>query len=260
MGLPGMTDGWRPVKGLLTYMESAWQHADSGIWEVRGGPRDFTHSKVMSWVVFDRAVRMIEDFGFGGDEGRTMVPHLRALRDRIHAEVCERGFNPRVGAFTQSYGSEVLDASVLVIPHYEFLPATDPRVQGTVAAVERDLLRDGFVLRYDTKHGADALPGSEGAFLACTYWLADNYAMAGRLAEAEALFERLLAIRNHVGLLAEEYDSQLERQVGNFPQAFSHLALILSAHVIETQTLRQARPERSHRDRTKVSTPSVARV
>ena len=176
----------------------------------------------------------IQEFGLGGDEGKKMLAHLGALRERIHAEVCERGFNPRVGAFTQSYGSEALDASVLVIPHYGFLPGTDPRMQGTVAAIEKELLRDGFVLRYGTEHGTDGLPGSEGAFLACTFWLADNYAFAGRIAEAEELFERLLDLRNHLGLLSEEYDPKLQRLIGNFPQAFSHLALILTARIIES--------------------------
>jgi GH15 family glucan-1,4-alpha-glucosidase len=161
-----------------------------------------------------------------------MLPHLCALRDTVHTEVCERGFNPRVGAFTQSYGSEALDASVLVIPYFGFLPASDPRVKGTVAAIEKNLVRDGFVLRYDTAHGTDGLPGSEGAFLACTFWLADNYAYAGRISDAEALFERLLALRNHLGLLSEEYDSTRHRQISNFPQAFSHLALILTANNI----------------------------
>jgi GH15 family glucan-1,4-alpha-glucosidase len=187
-------------------------------------------------VFFDRAVKTIDEFGFGGDEGRQMLPHLRSLRDRIHSEVCSRGFNPRVQAFTQSYGSDVLDASVLVIPYYGFLPATDPRMRSTVAAIEKELLRDGFVLRYDTRHGNDGLPGSEGAFLACTFWLADNYAFSGRIKEAENLFERLLSLRNHLGLLSEEYDSKLQRQIGNFPQAFSHLALILSAHNIENMS------------------------
>jgi GH15 family glucan-1,4-alpha-glucosidase len=139
-----------------------------------------------------------------------------------------------VGAFTQSYGSEVLDASVLVIPHVGFLPAADPLVQSTVRAIEKDLLRDGFVLRYDTENGIDGLPGSEGAFLACTFWLADNYAFAGRVTEAEELFERLLHLRNHLGLLSEEYDPRLRRQIGNFPQAFSHLSMILTAHNIES--------------------------
>ncbi len=232
--MTGAADTWRPFVALLDHVERAWQRPDNGIWEVRGGLRHFTHSKVMAWVAVDRSTKAIEELGMGGDEGRAMLPHLRALRQRIHAEVCERGFNPRVGAFTQSYGSDLLDASVLVIPHYNFLPGEDPRVKGTVAAIEKTLYRDGFVLRYETEHGTDGLPGSEGAFLACSFWLADNYAFAGRLAEAEELFERLLALRNPLGLLAEEYDPQLQRQVGNFPQGFSHLALIFTAHVIDT--------------------------
>src|SRR5881296_1043446 len=233
MGLPRTMEGWQAVKDLITFVEDAWQRPDDGIWEVRGGRRHFTHSKVMAWVFFDRAVKAIQEFGFGGDEGRKILPHLCALRDRVHAEVCDRGFNPKVGAFTQSYGSDALDASVLVIPYFGFLPASDSRVQGTVAAIEKHLVRDGFVLRYDTECGTDGLPGSEGAFLACTFWLADNYAFAGRVSEAEALFERLLALRNHLGLLSEEYDSKLRRQISNFPQAFSHLALILTASNIE---------------------------
>ena len=183
----------------------------------------------MAWVAIDRVARSIDEFGAGGDEGRRMLPHLAALAERIHDEVCERGFNPSVGAFTQSYGSTNLDASVLLIPHVGFLPGSDPRVQGTVAAVEKGLLRDGFVLRYATEHGTDGLPGTEGAFLACSFWLADNYAFTGRLQEAEALFERLLALRNPLGLLSEEYDPTLKRQISNFPQAFSHLALIMTA-------------------------------
>jgi GH15 family glucan-1,4-alpha-glucosidase len=237
LGMPsGEEVGWTVLEDLILFMEEAWQRADDGIWEVRGGRRHFTHSKVMAWVFFDRTLRTIDEMGFGGDEGRKMLPHLNAIRNRIHYEVCSRGFNPRVQAFTQSYGSDVLDASVLVIPHYGFLPATDPRVRSTVAAIEKDLLRDGFVLRYDTRHGTDGLPGSEGAFLACTFWLADNYAFAGRIKEAETLFERLLSLRNHLGLLSEEYDSKLQRQIGNFPQAFSHLALIGTAHNIENMS------------------------
>jgi GH15 family glucan-1,4-alpha-glucosidase len=187
----------------------------------------------MAWVAFDRLVRAIEEFGSGGEPAKKQLPHWRALRERIHAEVCERGFNPRVGAFTQSYGSDLLDASVLVIPHFGFLPGTDPRVRGTVAAIERGLVKDGFVLRYSTEHGTDGLPGTEGAFLACSFWLADNYAFGGRLAEAEELFDRLLGLRNHLGLLSEEYDPSLQRQIGNFPQAFSHLALIVTAQNID---------------------------
>lgn len=238
MGLQRRDEGLDLLKSLITFMEDAWQHPDDGIWEVRGGRRHFTHSKVMAWVFFDRAAQAIQEFGIGRGEGQKMLPRICSLRDRIHSEVCERGFNPRIGAFTQSYGSEALDASVLTIPYFGFLPAGDPRMRGTVAAIEKQLVRDGFVLRYDPKECADGLPGSEGAFLACTFWLADNYAFAGRLSEAEALFERLLALRNHLGLLSEEYDSNHRRQIGNFPQAFSHLALILTAQNIENNAAR----------------------
>jgi GH15 family glucan-1,4-alpha-glucosidase len=233
MGLSGTEQGWKAIWEVVAFLERAWQRPDDGIWEVRGGRRHFTHSKMMAWVAVDRVIKAIQEFGIGGDEGRRMVPHLGALRERIHGEICERGFNPRVGAFTQSYGSDLLDASVLVIPHFGFLPGTDPRMRGTVAAIEKGLVKDGFVLRYGTEHGTDGLPGTEGAFLACSFWLADNYAFVGRLAEAEELFERLLALRNHLGLLSEEYETNLGRQIGNFPQAFSHLALILTACIIE---------------------------
>ncbi len=233
LGLAGRADAWPPTKALIEFMERAWQRPDDGIWEVRGGRRHFTHSKVMAWVAVDRAVRSIVELDIGGDEGRAMVAQLSALRERIHADVCERGFNPRVGAFTQYYGGDTLDASVLVIPHYGFLPATDPRMLGTVAAVERELLRDGFVLRYATEAGTDGLPGTEGAFLACSFWLVDNYALAGRTHDAEAMFDRLLGLRNHLGLYAEEYDPKLRRQIGNFPQAFSHLAFISSARLLD---------------------------
>jgi GH15 family glucan-1,4-alpha-glucosidase len=233
LGLPPREDAWRPFKTLIEHIEQAWQRPDDGIWEVRGGRRHFTHSKIMAWVAVDRTVKAIEHLGMGDTDGKKLLPHLSALRERIHAEVCQRGWNPRVNSFTQSYGSDVLDASLLVMTHFGFLPASDPRVKGTVAAIEKDLLRDGFVLRYDTAQTGDGLPGTEGAFLACSFWLADNYALAGRLTEAEALFNRLLALRNDLGLLAEEYDPRLRRQVGNFPQAFSHLALITTAHIID---------------------------
>jgi GH15 family glucan-1,4-alpha-glucosidase len=239
MGLSAAEGAWPRLRSLIEFLERAWQREDEGIWEVRGGRRHFTHSKIMAWVAVDRAAGTIEEVGLGGDEGRALLPHLHTLRERIHAEVCERGFSPRVGAFTQSYGSDALDASVLLIPHFGFLPATDPRVEGTVAAIEKHLVRDGFVLRYNTESGADGLPGTEGAFLACSFWLADNYAFAGRVAEAEQLFERLLGLRNHLGLLAEEYDPKLRRQVGNFPQAFSHLALIFTAHLIDAVSQRR---------------------
>jgi len=233
-GLAAREEAWPPLLKLIEFLERAWQQEDDGIWEVRGGRRHFTHSKMMAWVAIDRATRTIDEMGMGGAEGRALLPHLSTLRERIHAEVCERGFNARVGAFTQYYGGETLDASVLVMPHVGFLPASDPRVKGTVAAIEKNLVRDGFVLRYATEAGTDGLPGSEGAFLACSFWLADNYAFAGRIDEAEALFEKLLGLRNHLGLLSEEYDPKLQRQIGNFPQAFSHLALIFTARVIDS--------------------------
>jgi GH15 family glucan-1,4-alpha-glucosidase len=231
-GLAAHDEGWRTADEILSFLESAWQRPDEGIWEVRGGRRHFTHSKVMAWVAIDRAVKAMSEFRAGGD-ATAMLPHLSALRERIHADICERGFNPRVGAFTQSYGSDSLDASVLLMPHVGFLPAGDPRVQSTVAAVERTLLRDGLVRRYVTEDGADGLPGTEGAFLACSFWLADNYTFAHRTHEAEELFDRLLGLRNDLGLLAEEYDPTLQRQLGNFPQGFSHQALIFTAAAIE---------------------------
>src|SRR5688572_8020008 len=209
MGLAAREDAWPPMLKLIEFVEAAWQREDDGIWEVRGGRRHFTHSKVFGWVAIDRAVKTIEEFGIGGQEGAALLPRLHGLRERIREEVLARGFHPGVGAFTQSYGSETLDASLLLLPHVGFLPANDPRMVGTVAAIERGLLRDGFVLRYDTREAKDGLPGVEGAFLACSFWLADNYAFAGRLAEAESLFERLVGLRNHLGLLAEEYDPRL---------------------------------------------------
>jgi GH15 family glucan-1,4-alpha-glucosidase len=233
LGLPEHPMGFHVGLEMVQTLERLWQQPDEGIWEVRGGRRHFTFSKVMAWVAIDRAVRLIEELGTGGEAALQLVPRLRGLRERIHDEVCERSFNPRIGAFTQSYGSDTLDASVLLMPHVGFLPASDPRLRSTVAAVEKELIEDGFVLRYRTEHTADGLAGSEGAFLACSFWLADNYAFAGRHNEAEALFDRLVGLRNHLGLLAEEYEPQLRRQLGNFPQGFSHLALITSAQVLE---------------------------
>ena len=228
-GLSTSEATWALECALILHLEKIWREPDEGIWEVRGGPRHFTHSKVMAWVAFDRAVRSIEEFGLDGP-----VERWRDVRASIHAEVCEHGFDPRQNAFVQSFGGTTLDASLLLIPMVGFLPPDDPRVQGTVAAVERKLLRDGFVLRYDTGAGVDGLPPGEGAFLACSFWLVDNYVLLGRYDEASALFERLLALRNDVGLLAEEYDPHERRQLGNFPQAFSHLALINAAHSLST--------------------------
>jgi GH15 family glucan-1,4-alpha-glucosidase len=217
--------GWMLQAELLQHLETIWAEPDEGIWEVRGGPRHFTYSKVMAWVAFDRAIKSAERFGLKGP-----VERWRAVRGRIHDDVCEHGFNARVGAFVQSYGSEELDASVLLIPLVGFLPATDARMRGTVEAIERRLQVNGFVLRYDPRTGRDGLPGHEGAFLACSFWLADNLVLLGREQDARRLFRRLLALRNDVGLLSEQYDPATSRLVGNFPQAFSHISLINTAH------------------------------
>lgn len=227
-GIDPSARSWQLQKSLLHELESSWMEPDEGIWEVRGPRRHFTHSKVMSWVAFDRAVKAVERFGLEGP-----VERWRALRDSVHGEVCRAGFNESVGAFVQSYGSEHLDASLLMIPLVGFLPASDRRVRATVSAIERGLMHNGFVRRYAPDPAVDGLHGEEGAFLACTFWLADNYAMVGRSRDARELFERLLAIRNDVGLLAEQYDCGRSRQVGNFPQAFSHIGLINTARNIE---------------------------
>jgi GH15 family glucan-1,4-alpha-glucosidase len=216
--------GWALQKSLVRHLESIWEQPDEGLWEVRGGRRHFTHSKVMAWVAFDRVLRTAENFGLPGP-----LQRWRTVRDQIHAQVCERGFDSQKGSFVQSYGSKELDASLLMIPLVGFLPPTDPRVRGTLAAIEKELCVDGFVLRYDSERTADGLPPGEGAFLACSFWFADNLQMQGRTAEAHEWFDRLLSIRNDVGLLAEEYDPVAKRFLGNFPQAFSHLALIGSA-------------------------------
>jgi GH15 family glucan-1,4-alpha-glucosidase len=232
MGGLGITEaGWALQKALLEHLEKVWQEPDEGIWEVRGPRQHFTYSKVMVWVAFDRALASAEAFNLDGP-----LVHWRALRRQIHDEVCRKGFDPDLGSFVQAYGSKQLDASLLLIPAVGFLPPDDPRVRGTVAAVEQDLVEDGFVLRYRTEETADGLPPGEGAFLACSFWLVDTYAQLGRVDDARRLFERLLSITNDVGLLAEEYDPGSKRQVGNFPQAFSHLALINSIHNLSRAT------------------------
>ena len=210
---------------LIAHLETIWDQPDEGIWEVRGGRKHFTHSKVMAWVAFDRAVRSAVEF-----ELEAPLDRWRAIRDTIHRQVCERGFDAEQNSFVQSYGATALDASLLLIPLVGFLPPSDPRVRGTVAAIERNLLRNGLVLRYDTGTGTDGLPAGEGAFLACSFWLVDNYILQGEYDKARTLFNRLLSLRNDVGLLSEEYDPVGKRQLGNFPQAFSHLALINTAH------------------------------
>jgi GH15 family glucan-1,4-alpha-glucosidase len=224
-GLQSLAEGWEFQRALLDHLQGIWHEPDEGIWEVRSGRQQFTYSKVMCWTAFDRAIKAVEAFHLDGP-----VDRWRKVRAEIYDQVCERGFNRDIGAFTQTYGSRALDASALLIANVGFLPCSDPRIQGTIAAIERGLMRDGFVLRYHTTETDDGLPPGEGAFLACSFWLADAYAQAGRRADARKLFERLLAIRNDLGLLAEEYDPQAGRQLGNFPQAFSHVALVNTAH------------------------------
>jgi GH15 family glucan-1,4-alpha-glucosidase len=224
-GLSHSAAGWSLQRALLARLETIWQAPDEGIWEVRGERQHFTHSRIMAWVAFDRTIKSMEAFNLQGP-----VERWRAIRAAIHAEVCDKGFDRQRGTFVRAYGSTALDASALLIPTVGFLPPTDPRVRSTVTAIERALLRDGFVLRYDTEVAADGLPPREGAFLACSFWLVDALVMLGRFDDARVLFERLLSLRNDVGLLAEEYDPAARRLVGNFPQAFSHIALINSAH------------------------------
>ncbi|HXH89058.1 MAG TPA: glycoside hydrolase family 15 protein [Gaiellaceae bacterium] len=222
-------NSWALQGALLANLERRWREPDEGIWEVRGGRRHFTHSKVMAWVAFDRGIRTIEEYGHEGP-----LERWRAARDEIRAEVLERGFDTELNAFVQSYDSKRLDASLLTIPLIGFLPPEDPRVHGTLAAIRAELFTGGFVQRYS--HDAnlvDGLPPGEGSFFLCSFWFVDNLALVGELDEAVEIFERLLGLRNELGLLAEEYDHELGRQVGNFPQAFSHIGLIATAMTLE---------------------------
>jgi GH15 family glucan-1,4-alpha-glucosidase len=223
-GLAPFLAGRSLQRVVLEHLEAIWKEPDDGIWEVRGGRRHFTHSKVMAWVAFDRGVKDAEKYGF-----EAPIDRWRAVRDEIHRTVCARGYNTARRAFTQSFDGTELDASLLLMPAVGFLPIDDARIAGTVTAIERELVSDGLVLRYRTESGADGLPAGEGVFLACSFWLADVYQMQGRIAEANALLDRLLALRNDLGLLSEEYDTKAALQVGNFPQAFSHLALVRTA-------------------------------
>jgi GH15 family glucan-1,4-alpha-glucosidase len=215
---------WAIQREMLAGLERRWQEPDHGIWEVRGPARHFTHSKIMCWVAFDRAIKDALHLGF-----EAPLERWQQLRAQIHADVCTQGYDPTRNCFVQSYGSSQLDASLLLIPVLGFLPPGDPRVTGTITAIEQTLRLDGRVRRYDPATTDDGLTGDEGAFLACSFWLVDAYAMTGRQAEAEALFDRLLGLLNDVGLLAEEYDPAAQRMLGNFPQAFSHLSLVASA-------------------------------
>ncbi len=222
---------WEIQRVLLAFLDAHWREPDEGIWEVRGPRRHFTHSKVMAWVAFDRGVKAVERYGLDGP-----VDAWRRSRDQIHAQVCESGFDARRNSFVQHYGSSALDASLLLIPLVGFLPPDDARVRATIEAIERELLVDGLVLRYATAraaaNGVDRLPPGEGVFLPCSFWLADCMAVTGRRAEAEVLFERLLALRNDVGLLSEEFDPGTGHMQGNFPQALSHMALINTARLL----------------------------
>jgi GH15 family glucan-1,4-alpha-glucosidase len=224
-GLAKLEPAWGLQKALVSHLEKVWSDPDDGIWEIRGPRRHFVHSKVMAWVAVDRAVRSIQEFGEEGPLDRWIK-----LRSEMHDEICRLGFSNKMGAFVQYYGAKELDASVLMLPLVGFLPANDPRMVSTVAAIEKNLVTDGFVARYNPASPVDGLEGGEGMFLACSFWLADNYVLQGRQEEGRALFERLLEVRNDVGLLSEEYDPEERRQLGNFPQAFSHLALVNTAH------------------------------
>jgi GH15 family glucan-1,4-alpha-glucosidase len=237
-GLEADATAWDLQLALMEFLESNWRGPDEGIWEIRGPRRHFTHSKVMAWVALDRAVKAFDRHGLKGPVGR-----WRALRREIKDEVLERGFDAERNTFVQYYGGRHLDASLLMIPLVGFLPARDPRMRGTVDAIQRELTVDGLVLRYDPDASAhvDGLPPGEGAFLACSFWLADNLALMDRRKPAREQFERLLDLRNDVGLLAEEYDPELGRLLGNFPQAFSHVPLVNTASHLSDPGGRRAR-------------------
>jgi GH15 family glucan-1,4-alpha-glucosidase len=236
-------EAWNVQLALLEFLEAHWELPDDGIWEIRGPRRHFTHSKIMAWVAFDRAIKDAQKEGLTAP-----IERWRRVRERIHAQVCNLGFDQRNNTFVQSYGSKLLDASLLLIPQVGFLPAHDQRVLGTIAAVENHLLVGGLVRRYSTLTHVDALPAGEGTFLACSFWLADCYFLSGRRREAETLFERLLTLSNDVGLFAEEYDPRAKRMLGNFPQALTHMALVNTAWLLsspaETAKRAAARGER----------------
>jgi len=238
-GMPRLDVAWNLERALVKHIERIWTKPDDGIWEVRGKRRHFVHSKVMALVAVDRAVRSMQEFGEDGPLERWL-----RLRADIHDEVCRFGLSQEIGSFVQYFGGKDLDASLLMLPLVGFLPPEDPRIRGTVAAIEKHLMNNGLVARYDTRAAVDGVPGGEGVFLACSFWLVDNYVLQHRYDEARDLFERLLAIRNDVGLLSEEYDPKERRQLGNFPQAFSHLALVNSAH-----NLGEAKPAKQRANR-----------
>jgi GH15 family glucan-1,4-alpha-glucosidase len=238
--LPNET-GWQAQLAFLDHLRQIWREPDEGIWEIRGTPQQFTHSKVMAWVAFDRAIKSAETYGLEGP-----LEEWRVLREEIFQEVCAKAFDPELGTFVQAYGAKHVDANLLLIPIMGFLPVSDPRIEGTIATIEKRLLRGGFVARYDTEETDDGLPAGEGAFLACSFWLVDAYILQNRAADAERLFRRLVGLRNDLGLLSEEYDPRAKRLVGNFPQAFSHMALVNSAYNltrVEKPVDQRAQPE-----------------
>jgi GH15 family glucan-1,4-alpha-glucosidase len=224
-GLAPLDDSWNLSRAMLAFLETVWQKPDDGIWEVRGERQQFTHSKVMAWVAFDRAIRAVEKWNMPQEH----LEQWKQARQAIHQEVCEKGFDQARNCFVQSYGSPHLDASLLMIPLVGFVPADDPRMKGTVAAIQDQLMEHGFVHRYQSDEQVEGLPAGEGVFLPCTFWLADNLALQGRQDEAREVFHRVLEVCNDVGLLAEEYDPVAKRQLGNFPQAFSHVCLVNTA-------------------------------
>jgi GH15 family glucan-1,4-alpha-glucosidase len=227
LGLADLPDGWGLQKALGNHLCDIWRDNDEGIWEVRSGKQPFVFSKVMAWSALDRCITDAETHGFDAP-----LDTWRSNREAVRAEIMERGFNTRLNSFTQVYDGDQLDASLLLIPRTGFLDAADPKMIGTVAAIEKALVVDGLVQRYNTAESKDGLPPGEGVFLACSFWLADNFAYQGRIDEASALFERLLSLSNDLGLLAEEYSSELKRQLGNFPQAFTHIAVVNTAFSI----------------------------
>jgi GH15 family glucan-1,4-alpha-glucosidase len=230
---------FRVLALLLDHLETIWQQPDQGIWEVRGEPQQFTYSKMMAWVAFDRAVLLAEELKYAAP-----IERWKAIRDTIHEEICARGYSEKRRSFMQAYGSDQLDASLLLMPLVGFLPASDERVKNTVEAIERKLMRDGLVLRYDSAKVEDGLPEGEGVFLACSFWMVSCLKAMGRDKDARAMFERLLKLCNDVGLLAEEYDTERKRLVGNFPQAFSHIALVNAAFDLEDDEDVRKRPQR----------------
>jgi len=233
-------DDFRVLVLLLDQLEKVWHEPDEGIWETRGGPQQFTYSKMMAWVAFDRAVLLSERLQYDAP-----VEKWKNLRDTLHGEICARAFSKKKNSFVQAYGSEQLDASLLLMPVVGFLPGTDPRVKSTVDAIERELMPAGLVMRYDTSKAEDGLPAGEGVFLACSFWMVSALKAIGRMGDARRLFERLLKLRNDLGLLSEEYDVNRKRLVGNFPQAFSHISLVNAAFDLEDESNKRPRADRN---------------